>query len=135
MVSKLRFLNYVDIFCVIVNLLISSLTFLARLTTHHIFVRYYISFKFPGPNLLVSFMSQLYGGRITDSQLTLLCGIIDLVEHGDEFLADKGFPQVRVFFFHAFVNFSVHTISCLLIKLEENSFIQSPDKIRRVKCW
>ena len=59
-------------------------------------------------------MSQLYGGRITDSQLTLLCGIIDLVEHGDEFLADKGFPQVRVIFFHAFVTFYVHTVSCLL---------------------
>ena len=42
-------------------------------------------------------MSRFYGGRITDNQMVTDCGIIEKVEHGDEFMADKGFPQVRDF--------------------------------------
>ena len=53
---------------------------------------------------MVSFISQLYGGRITDAQLTILCGIIDLIESGDEILADKGFPEVRILAFFLVTN-------------------------------
>ena len=52
-----------------------------------------------GPNGLFSFMSRIYGGRITDNQMVTDCGIIEKVEHGDEFMADKGFPKVRYFTF------------------------------------
>ena len=41
-------------------------------------------------------MSELYGGRITDSQMTILCGIIELLVSGDEMMMDKGFPQVSM---------------------------------------
>ena len=60
-------------------------------------------------------MSQLYGGRITDAQLTILCGIIDLIESGDEILADKGFPEVRIFAFFSCCKhfFVVKNVFCL----------------------
>ena len=41
-------------------------------------------------------MSELFGGRITDSQMTILCGIIELLVSGDEVMMDKGFPQVSI---------------------------------------
>ena len=54
--------------------------------------------SFLGPNGLFSFMSRFYGGRITDNQLVSDCGVIEKVEPGDEFMADKGFPKVKVYF-------------------------------------
>ena len=42
-------------------------------------------------------MSKAYGGRITDSQLTVDCGVVEKVEYGDEWMMDKGFPQVKKF--------------------------------------
>ena len=59
-------------------------------------------------------MSQLYGGRITDSQLTILCGLIDLLESGDEVLADKGFPEVN----YLHLQFYLMALMC-------SSFLQS----------
>ena len=44
---------------------------------------------------LISFMSRGYGGRITDAQITTQSGILDLLEPGDEVMADKGFPLIE----------------------------------------
>ena len=54
---------------------------------------------FSGPNGLFSFLSKFYGGRITDSQLVTDCGMLNKIEHGDEVMADKGFPWVSYFGF------------------------------------
>ena len=44
---------------------------------------------------LISFISKGYGGRTSDSFIVNDSGFIDLVEPGDEIMADKGFPQIR----------------------------------------
>ena len=46
---------------------------------------------------LISFISKAYGGRITDSQLTVDCGLLDNLEAGDAVMSDKGFPEVKIF--------------------------------------
>ena len=38
------------------------------------------------------FLSDMYGGRSTDSAMVIESGLIDLIEEGDQILADKGFP-------------------------------------------
>ena len=47
------------------------------------------------PNGIITFISQAYGGRITDSQLTVHCGILDKLESGDAVMCDKGFPEIE----------------------------------------
>ena len=47
---------------------------------------------------LITFISKAYGGRITDSQLTVDCGVIDKLESEDEVMLDKGFPGVSINF-------------------------------------
>lgn len=47
------------------------------------------------PSGFISFKSNAYGGRISDSHITVDSGIIKLLEHGDKILADKGFPEVQ----------------------------------------
>ena len=39
----------------------------------------------------VTFVSELWAGSISDNELTLKCGLIDLLESGDNVMADKGF--------------------------------------------
>lgn len=44
------------------------------------------------PSGTLSFVSDLYTGSISDKEITNLCGILNLLEKGDEVMADKGFP-------------------------------------------
>ena len=43
------------------------------------------------PNGCLSFLSSLWGGRISDKELTKRCGILDCLEEGDTLMADRGF--------------------------------------------
>ena len=43
------------------------------------------------PSGAVSFISDLYGGNISDKKLTVECGILKLLELGDSIMADRGF--------------------------------------------
>ena len=47
------------------------------------------------PSGFISFKSKMYRGKISDSQITVDSGLINLLEHGDKVLADKGFPQFQ----------------------------------------
>ncbi len=41
------------------------------------------------------FISKAFGGRVTDTYLTVNSGILKFLEPGDVVLADKGFPQIE----------------------------------------
>ncbi|XP_053389776.1 uncharacterized protein LOC128552744 [Mercenaria mercenaria] len=43
------------------------------------------------PSGIVTFVSDLYPGSISDKQITKKCGIVDLCEEGDAIMVDKGF--------------------------------------------
>lgn len=43
------------------------------------------------PTGAISFISELYGGNISDRELTIRCGILDLLQNGDELMAYRGF--------------------------------------------
>ena len=44
------------------------------------------------PNGAAGFVSDLYEGSIDDVAMIDKCGIMDIIEAGDEFLVDRGFP-------------------------------------------
>ena len=43
------------------------------------------------PSGVINFISDLYGGNISDKKLTQLSGLLDLLEPGDAVMADRGF--------------------------------------------
>lgn len=47
------------------------------------------------PNGTVTFVSDAYGGRTSDTHITIESGFLNKVEPGDVVLADKGFPGIR----------------------------------------
>jgi hypothetical protein len=47
------------------------------------------------PSGEVTFISRAFGGRTTDTEITVQSGFVDLVEPGDVILADKGFPSIE----------------------------------------
>ena len=40
---------------------------------------------------MITFISELYAGSVTDRELTRRSGVLDLLEPGDSIMADKGF--------------------------------------------
>ncbi|XP_064483419.1 uncharacterized protein LOC135396400 [Ornithodoros turicata] len=47
------------------------------------------------PNGAICFVSEGYGGRTTDSSVTVDSGFLEHISPGDQILADKGFPSIR----------------------------------------
>ncbi|XP_038058996.1 uncharacterized protein LOC119730263 [Patiria miniata] len=47
------------------------------------------------PHGLISFLSQTYSGRTTDSQVIIQSGFLDVLEPGDVIVADEGFPEIQ----------------------------------------
>lgn len=47
------------------------------------------------PNGMIVFRSAAFGGRYTDTDITVLSGFLDLISTDDVILADKGFPGIR----------------------------------------
>ncbi len=47
------------------------------------------------PSGEITFLSKAFGGRCTDTQITVGSGFLNLVEPGDVILADKGFPSIQ----------------------------------------
>ena len=43
------------------------------------------------PGGVISFLSPLYGGSVSDREITSSCSIIEQLEQGDSLMADKGF--------------------------------------------
>ena len=47
------------------------------------------------PSGEITFMSKAFGGRTTDTEITVKSGFINLIEQGDVVMADKGFPSIE----------------------------------------
>ncbi|XP_064461566.1 uncharacterized protein LOC135371441 [Ornithodoros turicata] len=47
------------------------------------------------PSGQIAFVSAAYGGRTSDSEITVQSRFLDLIQHGDIVLSDKGFPTIR----------------------------------------
>ena len=40
---------------------------------------------------VITFVSELWGGGVSDEVITVKCGILDLIKKGDNIMADRGF--------------------------------------------
>lgn len=47
------------------------------------------------PSGYICFLSKCYGGRATDSYITVHSGILNYIQPGDLVMCDKGFPQIK----------------------------------------
>ena len=56
---------------------------------HHCTVKYLLSIC---PIGYFNYVSKGWGGRVADMYLTLNCGFMDIIQHGEIILADRGFP-------------------------------------------
>lgn len=61
---------------------------------HHNTIKYLVAIT---PAGAVSFISDGWGGRVSDKEITIKSGILDYIETGDQVLADRGFTLEQEF--------------------------------------
>ena len=59
------------------------------------------------PSGMITFISHLYGGHVSDKAITQSCGLIDLLEAGDVVMADKGFDTQDLLVPHSYFKYSI----------------------------
>ena len=69
----------------------SSLVLNSELYSHYKGTTTFKSLVGIAPSGLLTFVSSLYAGSISDKHITMVSGILDLLDSGDQVMADKGF--------------------------------------------
>jgi hypothetical protein len=64
---------------------------------HHNTAKFFISCTLDGS---ISFLSEAWGGRVSDNHLTEHCGYLKYLNPGDVVLADRGFTLTELFALH-----------------------------------
>ena len=60
-------------------------------------IKYFVSFT---PTGAVNFLSNGWGGRVSDKEITRKCGILDYIEYGDQILAERVFTVSEEIGYH-----------------------------------